>query len=78
MPRPDDQVATVLELPPKAARLDKRGFADHLACSVSWIEKRMAEGMPCEEIAGRIKFEPQEAEEWLRANGYIKRKGEAA
>jgi hypothetical protein len=68
----------VVEIRP-GDRLDKKGFARRLACSVSYVEKRMQEGMPCEKLGTRIKFEPLESEEWLRDHGFMmKRKGEAA
>lgn len=59
----------------KGPRLDKPGFAEHLSMSVSWVEKRAKEGMPSETISGRVRFEPAEAEEWLRRHGFIKSKG---
>lgn len=58
--------------------LDKRGLAEHLSCSVRWIERRMEEGMPRRKIAGRAKFRASEVERWLEANGYSEQEGEAA
>lgn len=55
--------------------LDKRALAAHLGCSVSWIEKRQAEGMPHALIAGRIKFRAGEVEPWLMEQGYLERRG---
>lgn len=59
----------------RGRRFDKPGFAEHLSMSVSWVEKRMQEGMPSEAISGRVRFEPAEAEEWLRRHGFIESKG---
>jgi len=58
--------------------LDKRGLAEHLSCSVRWIEQRMTEGMPHAIIAGRVKFRASEVEAWLVAKGYVQRVGERA
>jgi hypothetical protein len=57
--------------------LDKRGLAEHLACSVRWIERRISDGMPHTHIAGRAKFKASEVEPWLEAHGFIDRRGEA-
>lgn len=58
--------------------LDKRGLANHLACSVRWVERRMEDGMPHTHIAGRAKFHVTEIEPWLEVHGHIERRGEAA
>lgn len=55
---------------------DKRGIAEHFACSVRWIERRMEEGMPHRHIAGRAKFRASECEAWLEENGHIERRGD--
>lgn len=55
--------------------LDKKGLADHLECSVRWIEKRQVEGMPHALIAGRIKFRASEVEPWLEVHGFMERRG---
>lgn len=57
--------------------VDKRGIAEHYACSVRWIERRMEEGMPHFHIAGRAKFRVDETEPWLADRGYIERRGKA-
>lgn len=62
----------------KPAYLDKKGLAHEFSCSVRWIERRMEEGMPHYEIAGRTKFRFDECKEWLDDHGYIKRLGAAA
>lgn len=62
----------------KSGWLDKRGIATHLGLSVSWIEKRMQEGMPYAKIGARTKFRVAEVEPWLEQNGWLRRKGEAA
>jgi hypothetical protein len=66
--------------PPMAGRpepwLDKHGIADHLACSVRWIESRMGEGMPHTVIAGRAKFRISEVEAWLELHGHIEHCGD--
>lgn len=53
--------------------LTKADLAEHLGCSVRWIESRIADGLPCATIAGRRKFKASEAEEWLEREGYIVR-----
>jgi hypothetical protein len=58
--------------------LDKKGIAEHFACSVRWIERRMEDGMPHAHIAGRAKFRVSEVGRWLDAHVEITRKGEAA
>lgn len=58
--------------------LDKRKLAEHLACSVRWIERRMEDGMPHHHLAGRVKFRVSEVEPWLERNGHIAHYGEAA
>jgi hypothetical protein len=68
--------ATVTEL--KSGWLDKAGLAAYLGLSVSWVEKRMQEGMPYAKIGSRTKFRATEAEPWLERNGWIERRGEAA
>lgn len=57
--------------------LDKPGLAEHLSCSVRWIERRMEDGMPHTHIAGRAKFKVSEVEPWLESHGHIERLGEA-
>jgi hypothetical protein len=52
-------------------RLTKAEYAEYLVCSVRWVEYRLAEGLPSELIAGRRKFLPSKADEWLRREGYI-------
>jgi hypothetical protein len=64
---------TVTEL--KSGWLDKREFAGYLSMSVSWIEKRMHEGMPHAEFGNRIRFKVAEAEPWLEEHGHLTRKG---
>ncbi len=58
--------------------LDKRGLAEHLACSVRWIERRMEQGLPHTHIAGRAKFRASEVEAWLERQGLIERRGHVA
>lgn len=53
--------------------LDKPGIAEHLGCSVRWVELRVAEGMPSALIAGRRKFRASEVEPWLERAGHIVR-----
>ena len=52
-------------------RLTKAEYAEHLRCSVRWLEYRLADGLPSELIAGRRKFMPSVADAWLRREGYI-------
>jgi len=53
--------------------LDKRGLAQHLACSVRSIQTALAEGMPHAIIFGRVKFRVSEVEPWLEARGHLVR-----
>jgi hypothetical protein len=55
--------------------LDKRGLADHLACSVRSIQTALTEGMPHAVIFGRCKFRVSEVEPWLEAHHYLVRHG---
>lgn len=57
--------------------LDKRGLAQHLACSVRSIETARAEGCPHAVIFGRVKFHVSEVESWLEQHGYLVRKNGA-
>jgi hypothetical protein len=68
-------VADVAHLEPW---LDKRGLAAHLGCSISWIEKRCASGMPHSLIAGRVKFRASTVEPWLEARGLLSHRGDRA
>lgn len=52
-------------------RLTKAEYAEHLRVSVRWLEYRLAEGLPSEMIAGRRKFLPSVADDWLRREGHI-------
>lgn len=56
--------------------LDKRGLAEHFACSLRSIEQAMADGMPHSIIFGRAKFKALECEAWLRENGRLKPGGD--
>lgn len=56
--------------------LDKRELADHLGCSVRWIDYRLASGMPHSIIAGRVKMKVSVVEPWLEARGLISHKGD--
>jgi hypothetical protein len=56
--------------------LDKRGLAEHLACSVRSIEHAVAEGMPHAIIFGRVKFQAADVEAWLEQTGHLQRRGE--
>jgi predicted DNA-binding transcriptional regulator AlpA len=58
--------------------LDKKALAKHLGCSVSWVEKRMAEGMTHALFAGRVKFKASEVERWLEERGYLERRVDGA
>lgn len=69
--------AAELELA-KPAYFDKKGIAHEFSCSVRWIERRMVEGLPHFEIAGRAKFRFDDCERWLDEHGHIERRGEAA
>jgi len=60
--------AQVIQLEP---RFTKSEYAEHLRCSVRWLEYRVAEGLPSELIAGRRKFRPSIADEWLRREGFV-------
>jgi hypothetical protein len=54
--------------------LDKRGLAQHFACSVSSVENALAEGMPHARIFGRPKFRVSAVEPWLEAHGHLERR----
>lgn len=58
--------------------LDKRALAAHLGCSVSFVEKRMADGMPHAVIAGRCKFRASQIEPWLEQHGHLQQRGDLA
>ena len=57
--------------------LDKRGLAEHLACSVRSVETALAEGMPHAVIFGRVKFQVATVEPWLEQRGYLKHRGDS-
>lgn len=56
--------------------LTKKELAHHFSCSVRWIERQMAEGLPSTMIAGRQKFKASDAEAWLDKHGEIRRYGD--
>jgi hypothetical protein len=58
--------------------LDKRGLAQHLACSVRSIELAIADGMPHAIIFGRAKFQAGDVERWLEQTGRLQRRGDPA
>jgi hypothetical protein len=52
--------------------LTKAEYADHLRCSIRWLEYRLADGLPSDLIAGKRTFRPSVADEWLRREGHIR------
>jgi hypothetical protein len=58
--------------------VDKKGLADHLACSVRSIDLAVADGMPYAILMGRKKFQLSEVERWLEAHGRLERRGDEA
>ncbi|HEY3946631.1 MAG TPA: hypothetical protein VGL78_15490 [Solirubrobacteraceae bacterium] len=56
--------------------LDKRGLAEHFACSVRSIELAMSQGMPHALIFGRPKARASEVEVWLAERGQLERRGD--
>lgn len=62
----------------KSGWLDKAAIADYLGVSTSFVEKRMAEGLPHAIIGRRTKFRPAEVEPWLEEHGHLIRRGQAA
>lgn len=58
--------------------LHKHALAQHLGCSVRWIEYRLEEGMSHALIAGRVKFRASVVERWLAERGYLEQRGDAA
>lgn len=48
--------------------LDKRGLAEHLACSVRSIELAITRGLPHAVIFGDERFRASEARAWLKRN----------
>jgi hypothetical protein len=61
------------KLDPLEPWVGKRELAAYFACSVRWIESRVAEGMPSAIVAGQRKFKLKQAERWLEAEGHIVR-----
>lgn len=59
-----------------SAWLDKRGLAEHLACSIRSIETAVADGMPHAVIFGRVKFQVPDVEAWLEHTGRLQRRGD--
>jgi hypothetical protein len=59
----------------KSGWYGKQSLAAYFDCSVSWCEKRFAEGMPHTIIAGRVKAKPAECEPWLEERDFLVRKG---
>ena len=53
--------------------IDKRGLAEHLACSVRSIQTALAEGLPHTVIFGRVKFQVSVVEAWLEERGHLVR-----
>ena len=52
--------------------LSKRERAQELGMSVSWIEDRMAEGLPHRELGNKAQFRLQDVEGWLVSNGKLR------
>jgi hypothetical protein len=63
---------------PEERWLDKKEFAEYLACSTRSIEFSVVDGMPHAVIYGRVKFRISEAEPWLEAHGQLERRGSTA
>lgn len=51
------------------AWLSKRDLARTLGFSARWVERRVAEGMPCERFGARLRFQRGPCEAWLRDQG---------
>jgi predicted DNA-binding transcriptional regulator AlpA len=45
--------------------LSKQQIATHVGFSVRWVELRVAEGMPCRRMGGRLRFQRSSVEAWL-------------
>lgn len=45
--------------------LSKGNLARALGFSTRWVEYRVAEGMPCARMGGRLRFRRSQVEEWL-------------
>jgi excisionase family DNA binding protein len=45
--------------------LTKQQIAEHVGFSVRWVELRVAEGMPCRRMGGRLRFQRSSVETWL-------------
>lgn len=55
---------------------DKKALAAYFGLSISFVEKRMAEGLPHAVIGRRTKFRVEEVEPWLEQHGWIEWKGD--
>lgn len=53
------------------AWLDKKQLAQELGCSVSYVQKRTAEGMPSRLFAGKRQYRKRPCETWLAEHGYL-------
>ena len=57
--------------------LDRRGLAEHLACSTKSVDRATADGMPHATIFGRVKFQVSQVEPWLEEHGHLERSAPA-
>lgn len=51
--------------------LDKKGLARELGVSVSFVEKRMRDGLPSRMMGNKRQFRLRAAEAFLRENGFL-------
>jgi len=49
--------------------ITKQQLANHLGFSVSWVERRVKEGMPSHKVGSRLRFQRSQAIAWLIAQG---------
>ena len=52
-------------LAPPEPFVDIDTVAEHLGMSRSWVEKRLAAGMPCYHFGRAVRLKLSEVEEWL-------------
>ena len=49
--------------------ITKEQLANHLGFSVSWVERRVKEGLPSHKVGSRLRFQRSQAIRWLLEQG---------
>lgn len=49
--------------------ITKQQLANHLGFSVSWVERRVKEGMPAHKVGSRLRFQRSQAIAWALERG---------